>query len=347
MIGSEFDEAAREEPVAAGQVRSAFSVVGGSLIVETDEPAVLDEISLLVGSEVGASEDPPFPVVLRASVSSRKGVDDRGLITLHCDDPEIDGPQDILLGLSAAEPVFTLIPSAVVGVVQVALRGESEPLFLIEGRRCLFRRGPGWPSAVALFVFNRFLRARRDALFFHAASVAVAGRGVLIVGPREAGKSTTAIALAARGHALLGDDLACYLPASGLLVPFARALGIRPGPRASAASAALQRLGRDPDREGTQRVSVQQMALGGAPGPVPLRAVLFLDGFAAHPEVSRVSASRDHIARLQPMAGSLVNAPPAERVFQMARLLSRVTVFQVRLGDPDETARQIEEALSA
>jgi hypothetical protein len=347
VIGSELDESARDEPVASGLVRSAFSVAGGSLIVETDEPAVLDEVALLVGSEVGASEAPSAPVILRAGVWSRIGAHDRGLITLHCDDPGIDGPQDILLGLSAAEPVFTLVPSAEAGVIQVALRGESEPLFLIEGPRCLFRRGPGWPSAVALFVFNRFLRARPDALFFHAASVAVAGRGVLIVGPREAGKSTTVIALAARGHALLGDDMACYLPATDRLVPFARALGIRPGPRARAASAALQRLGRDPDREGTQRVPVQQMALGGAPEPVPLRAVLFLEGFAAHPEVSRVSASRDHIARLQPMAGSLVNASPAERVFQMARLLSRVAVFQVRLGDPDETARQIEEALSA
>ncbi len=349
MIGSELDEGAREEAAAARQVRSAFSVAGGSLIVETDEPAVLDEVALLVGPKVAAPElgEPPSPVILRAGVWSRKGVHDRGLIDFHCDDPEIGGPQDILLGLSAAEPVFTLVPSAEAGVIQVALRGESEPLFFIEGHRSLFRRGPGWPSAVALFVFNRFLRARRDALFFHAASVAVNGRGLLIVGPREAGKSTTAIALAARGHALLGDDMACYLPASGLLVPFARALGIRPGPRARAASAALQRLGRDPERDGTQRVPVQEMALGGAPGPVPLQAVLFLDGFAAQPEVGRVFASRDHIARLQPMVGSLVNASPTERVFQMARLLSRVLVFQVRLGDPDETARQIEEALSA
>ena len=46
-------------------------------------------------------------------------------------------------------------------------------------------------------------------------------------------------------------------------------------------------------------------------------------------------------------ARSLVNASPTERVFQMARLLSRVLVFPVRIGDPDETARQIEEALSA
>lgn len=345
MIGSELDEAARE-PVAAGHVRSGFSVAGASLIVDTDEPAVLEEVALLVGTEVGAPEDPVAPVILRADVSSRTSTHDRGLITLHSDDPEIDGPQDILLGLSAAEPAFTVVPSAS-GVLQVLLRGETEPLFFIEGRRSEFRRGPAWPSAVALFVFNRFLRARRDALFFHAASVAIDGRGVLIVGPREAGKSTTALALAARGHALLGDDLAAYVPATGLLLPFARAIGVRAGPRSRAASLALQRLGRDPERDGTQRVPAQQLALGPAPGPVALRAVLFLDGFGARPEVARVSASRDHIARLQPMAGSLVNAPPAERVFQMARLLSRVAVFQVRLGDPDLTALQIEEALPA
>ena len=61
----------------------------------------------------------------------------------------------------------------------------------------------------------------------------------MLVGPKGAGKSTLALALAARGHALLGDEHACYLPATGELLPFRRPVGIKPGPRAAAVESAL------------------------------------------------------------------------------------------------------------
>lgn len=54
----------------------------------------------------------------------------------------------------------------------------------------------------------------RGLTCLHASAVAVDGGAVLVCGPAGAGKSTTAAALAARGHAVLADDVAA-LDASG------------------------------------------------------------------------------------------------------------------------------------
>jgi hypothetical protein len=49
---------------------------------------------------------------------------------------------------------------------------------------------------------------RRGQLAFHGSAVAIDGRAVLLLGPRELGKSVLAAALARRGHCLLSDEVA-------------------------------------------------------------------------------------------------------------------------------------------
>lgn len=49
---------------------------------------------------------------------------------------------------------------------------------------------------------------QRGVFALHASAVAIDGGAVVFVGPKGAGKSTLAAALAARGHALLSDDVA-------------------------------------------------------------------------------------------------------------------------------------------
>jgi hypothetical protein len=256
-------------------------------------------------------------------------------------------PADFLLGALAPEFPFEILPTHPDGWTRVAFRGESEPVFSFEGGRCRVRRADGWRRALALLLFNRLLRLREDALFFHAASVEVGGRGVLFVGPKGAGKSTTALALAGLGHPLLGDETACYLPASGTLVPCRRPVGIRPGPRAASIDRALARLGLDPAKDGPLRLPVETLLPSSPAASVPLGVVVFLREFAPRPSLERIAPGRDEVALLQPFVGSLVNASPTRRVFEMARLLSSASVFRLAPGAPDETASHLENALRA
>lgn len=70
-------------------------------------------------------------------------------------------------------------------------------------------------------------RRSEDAVCFHAASLAHEGRGVVLVGPSRHGKTTLALALAARGRDLLSDEVAVVDRSSGSLHPFPLAVGCR------------------------------------------------------------------------------------------------------------------------
>jgi hypothetical protein len=59
-----------------------------------------------------------------------------------------------------------------------------------------------------------FALAQRGMFALHAGAVSIGGRAVAVCGDRGAGKSTTVLALAQRGHALLADDV-CPLEVSG------------------------------------------------------------------------------------------------------------------------------------
>ncbi len=52
------------------------------------------------------------------------------------------------------------------------------------------------------------VRTRRDCTPFHAATVALRGQGVLLLGPKGRGKSTLALSLAEEGAMFLGDEVA-------------------------------------------------------------------------------------------------------------------------------------------
>jgi hypothetical protein len=66
---------------------------------------------------------------------------------------------------------------------------------------------------------------RRGRLVLHGSAVEVDGRAVVLLGEKGAGKSTTAAALLARGHALVTDDLVALAEPPGGGAPL-----IAPGP---------------------------------------------------------------------------------------------------------------------
>ena len=60
-----------------------------------------------------------------------------------------------------------------------------------------------------------FVLQRRGVTALHASAVSVAGHGVVLCGPSETGKSTTAAALALRGKPVLCDDMAALSVENG------------------------------------------------------------------------------------------------------------------------------------
>ena len=297
-------------------VRAEFHQAGMRLQVESDDLHLIDEVASLLGpplaAPIGAAPQ------IAASVHTRVAPGEFGRIRLRM-------PRTDLL----------------------AQRGRREAALVVEGAECLVALVPGWRKAVGLLLLHRLMRCREDAIFFHAGSVVVDGGGVLLVGAKGAGKSTLALGLASRGCPLLGDEHACYLPATGQLAPFRRPVGIKPGPRTAAVDEILRRRGRSPERDGMMRVAVEELLPGPEPPPAPLRAVVFLAGFASSPRLRAIDPSREDVGRLQPVASSLLNAPRTRRVFEMSRLLQTARVYELEPGGPDETAGLLERALQA
>jgi len=250
---------------------------------------------------------------------------------------------DLILANDSPDFPFRLIESND-GWTRLAWKGDDEPALSLRGWECRLRLRDGWRLAIALLILNRIYLLRSDAIFFHAATIDIGGSGVMFIGPKGFGKSTTAMALAARGHALLGDETACYVPATGMLQPFRRPVGIKPGIRARAVDTALRERGLQVPADAL-RIDFESVLTTPAPHAVPLRAIVLLEGFAARPELVAGAGDRGVLARLQPTASSLVSAPRTQRVFELARMVSSAQIFHLKPADPDETAALIESRL--
>ena len=229
---------------------------------------------------------------------------------------------------------------------EVSMPGEPV-LFAYRDDVCLFRKShPEWRPKLLTVLYRGALRLRDDVIFFHASALSVAGRGVLIIGRKMSGKSTTSLALAARGHAILADSCACYAPATGQLIPFRRPVGIREGPRSRAVDEALARMDvRGVQRDSSYRVDLTTLLPAKESGPVPADVIFFLRGFAPTPRIERLKNDGAELPNLRPIYSSFANAPHTQRVFELIRLLSRARLYGLWPGDPDETAQSMEEIL--
>jgi hypothetical protein len=318
-----------------------FRLAGRLLALSSEDPLLPAEVEHLLG--------PPLPGPLEgAALVARVTLGAGGFAHLHLQmsDPAHLVPADLLLAAGTPDFPFDLLEAAGARAV-FARRGEREPALLVEGGDVRLRMVEGWRKALGLLLLQRLMRSRADAVFFHAASVALRGRALLLVGPKGAGKSTLALALAARGHALLGDENACYLPATHEVLPFRRPVGVKPGPRSAAVEARLRALDRLPERDGMMRLPADDLAAPGDEGPRPLGAVVFLDGFAPASRLRALAPARADVGRLQPVGASMVNAPRTRRVFEMARLLAQSAVYELTAGPPDAAAATLEEGVFA
>ena len=239
---------------------------------------------------------------------------------------------------------FKLLP-AEDGWTSVAFRDSDVPMFAWRDRDCVFSLGEKWRHSIAWFLHWRLLRMRPDIIFFHASALGIFGEGTIFVGPSGGGKSTTSMALAARGHNFLSDEVGAYVPATGELVPFRRPVGIKPGPRATAVERGLPSSAYEEiERQGFYRVDVNSIFASEPAKKFQLRRIVFLRGFRDRPSLERIKPGREEIVELQPLMSSFLNASHSRRIFDLTRLLGTAKVYQLHPGTPDETAIYLEEA---
>ena len=221
---------------------------------------------------------------------------------------------------------------------------RGEPLFLIRNEHCFFRLTETWTITALSLVFRAAFGLRHDAILFHAAAVIVNGKGFMLAGPRYSGKSTLSLALAARGHHFLSDEIAWYVPSTRKLIAFRRPVGVRDGIRSAAIDARMQEMADHGfDWHDSRRLPVDALVPQESEKTAPLECVVFLKGFETQPRIVGLRASMEHLPLLQPIPVSMLNASPARRMMEMIRLVSSVRMYDLYPGHPDETAALLEE----
>lgn len=334
--------ALRPEPILS----SATVMARRTIAIECDDRALFGEFFTMFGAPdpVPGPSDAPADMHLR--IRSKTGLEFGWFDLGGTDTLPLDG-MEFRFSVTLDTGFFEIFEQPEAAWTCFAFRGAKLPAFAFNGRDCLFLLEPRWRSNIMWLLFWRLLRIRTDAIFFHAAALGMSGQGTMLVGPSGGGKSTTAMALAARGHAFLSDEVAAYEPATGQLCPFRRPVGIKPGPRSEAVQSRLPREELDRiERDGFARLDIGTILPVEDAGPVPLRNIVFLRGFADTPSLARISPGRNEIGELQPLMSSFLNASHARRIFELTRLLSASNVYELRLGGPDETAAYLEQAIA-
>ncbi len=232
------------------------------ITIDSDDEEFAELFFMMFG---GTSGPPGSPGARNPALSSDIHLDihskadpDYGWFRLSGRDTLPFDGMEFQFGIEQEHGFFKLLPTGDSEWTSVAFRDFDVPMFAFRGRDCIFSRGPKWRLSVAWFLHWRLLRMRSDVIFFHASALGIYGEGTVFVGPSGGGKSTTAMALAARGHNFLSDEVGAYVPATGELVPFRRPVGIKPGPRASSVernlpASAAERI----ERDGFYRVDIE------------------------------------------------------------------------------------------
>lgn len=222
----------------------------------------------------------------------------------------------------------------------------EQPVLAINGDRVVADDVHRWEGLMANLAIGRLMSRQSGCMFFHAATVAVRGHGLMLCGNKRSGKTTIALALAARGHPLLGDEIAAVRLASRGLLPVRRALGVRDGPSSSAAAARLAAVGGDrvtyPDGETRLRVQVESAFPQPVPREVPIGAIVLLDGFAEVPELEALGVGSGARRILTPLAATLWGPVGGARTMQLLRLLGATPGYILRAGTPDDSATCLE-----
>ena len=224
--------------------------------------------------------------------------------------------------------------------------GSPPVRFHVRNRRLTFPADSHWRALVANLAMGLLIRLQHDVIFLHASGVAMGSQGVLFVGPKAAGKTTTALGLASRGHGFLGDEIVGVRQRTWDLVPVLRTISKLDGPCLATLDHALHAASSWPATyaSGETRTIVPASALFDAHrSTTRLRGLVFLEGFEETPVLAPLATSLDAARKLTPVTSTLWGQTPTARVFSLVTLLAAAPTFTLKLGPPELTANLLEE----
>jgi hypothetical protein len=232
--------------------------------------------------------------------------------------------------------------------------GATGPVLAAWDAQVLFHRKLIPAEFLAEYLVGITLGAQPWMLPIHGASLQIGDAGVVLVGASHSGKTTTSLHLAARGHTLLGDEIALIRLATGEVVPFRRAVNPRPG-RYGQELASTLRLSDDGDDSASsprwaRPHRITELFPDRPARPAPVRAVFFLAGFADRPSLEPFQLTLDRADVISwittpEIAYCSWGLAPARRAFRLMvlkQLIARIPCWLVKAGPPRDTAELIE-----
>lgn len=324
----------------------------GALELASESSALLFELEERYGECAVLAEQNDAMAQVRCSIGF---LENRRLAHVRFTEPatlDLFGVALTLLEHPVSAPLFVASPF-VDGWRIIASSATGVPVIAARDGEALVDLAQAPTGFLVDLIVNPVLAGQRELLFVHAASVGVRGDGILLIGPTGSGKTTTALTLAARGHAYFGDDMAAIRIASTELLAFRSTANVRPGPHAPALTPHLE-IGRwdHPHVDGIRRLRlrVADVFPNARAAPLPLRRALFLRRFAEAPALEPFVPTMDALGgacalRLNNALWLAWGTTPQRRLLQFmlfVRMLTRVPCAWLDVGNPEATADLIE-----
>ena len=190
--------------------------------------------------------------------------------------------------------------------------------------------------------------AESEAVIVHGALVVRDGRGFLLAGRGEAGKSTLACALWDRGATLLGDDMAILDVATGTARPTPRRVSLRKPSEGLLGDAFFERIKAGPSSVATpESYLFHPEEVGSRPRytEASLHAIVLLArrGSVTAPARHERIAPAHALLALLPYTNLRSRGPLGDAIRALAPLAERVPVFDFGRGPLDRMAAAVEE----
>lgn len=319
--------------------------------MDADDPALLTPFSGLYAD--CAVTAPPAPGVAAVRCTMRRSVEPP-LIVVRFDEGVPPDPAAVAFNL--LRPTLAVSPFRVWDSPFPGWRfagGVTGPVLAACGAHVLLNRKLIPATFLVEYLVGITLGAQPGMLSIHGASLRIGDAGVVLVGASHSSKTTTSLHMAARGHTLLGDEVALIRLATSEVVPFRRAVNVRPGPRGQELAAVLgldEGTSSDSNPKWVGQHRITELFPGRPARSAPLRAVFFLAGFADSPSLEPFQLTLD-----RPDVFGWITTPeiaycswgiaPARRAFRLIvlkQVLARIPCFLVKVGPPRDTVELIQ-----